>query len=124
MRKGYWKILLRRLRSRVATGFDSFSFHGLSLIVTEVLASDDDALDPAAILPLAATASGAVFLIDTGSNLVLLRAENEQSCSLDLPAFIDTLEARQALTSAMELSLGDAEELDLSLPRRKPLLDD
>lgn len=125
MRKGYWKILLRRLRSRVASGFDSFNFHDIPLSVTEVLASDDDALDHASILPLAAIGNGVVLLIDIGNNSVLLRAgdgADVESIGQDLPTFIDTLSARTAGISELELSLGDAEPLDLPLPKRKPLL--
>ena len=125
MRKGYWKILLRRLRGRVASGLDTFRFRQRVLTVTEVLASDDDALDPACALPLAATSCGAVFFIDTGCNLVILRRDQREageSTGLDLPAFIDALGAYGTGVPDLEYSLGDAELPVLSAPQRKSLL--
>jgi hypothetical protein len=121
MRKGYWKTLLRRLRGRVASGLDTFAFHGTALALTEVLASDDQLPDSPCELPLAATAGGALLLIDTGNNIVILRAkgaEHGQSTGLDLPAFIDALTAGIVQSASPELSLGDAELLDLPLPVR------
>lgn len=121
MRKGYWKTLLRRLRSRVASGLDTFPFHGAALKLTEVLASDDELPDSPCELPLAATAGGALLLIDTGNNIVTVRArdaEHGESTGLDLPAFIDALEAGAVQPSSLELSLGEAELLDLPVPAR------
>ena len=127
MRKGYWKILLRRLRGRIDSGFDTFTVHQTALTVAEVLASGDDALDPVSELPLARLAGGAMLTIDIGKNLVLLRAGDavaSESTDWDLPAFIDALAERDSAASENGMSLSDAEPLDLSLPRRKPFIDD
>ncbi len=95
MRKGYWKALVRRLRSRVASGYDTYvSDSHQALTIVEVLASGDESLDLPAELALAATADGAAFLIDTGDNLVRVRASGtseSESTGLDLPGFIDAL---------------------------------
>lgn len=125
MRKGYWKILLRRLRSRVASGVDTFTFQHLSLTLTEVLASDDDDLESRE-LPLAATAGPAALSIDPVKNLVQLRAADDASVEttgLDLSAFIDALEAGAPRPIALEMSLGEVELLDLPMPQRDLLGD-
>ena len=125
MRKGYWKTLLRNLRGRVASGFDTFTFHQTSLTVTGVLASDDDTLDPAGELPLAVTAEGVSLFIDTATGLVMLRIDPTMGSvptGLDLPRFIESLAAgRRTLP---EMSLGDAGLLDLPMPKSKSLIGD
>jgi hypothetical protein len=127
MRKGYWKTLLRRLRGRVASGLDTFTSEHVALTIAEILASDDDILDPTSELPLAATTGSAMLLIDTGDNRVMLRAA-DAACSeptgLDLPAFIDALAAGKCKDSEMGLSMDDTGLLDLPMPARDPLLGD
>jgi hypothetical protein len=127
MRKGYWKTLLRRLRSRVASGSDTFTtVRHQTLTIVEVLASSDDALDPPAELALAATAEGATFQIDIGNNLVMLRADAacaSVSTALDLPSFIEALHAGNGYASRIAVDGDDIDFPDWRLPRR-PLLDD
>ena len=136
MRKGYWKILLRRLRGRVASGADTFTFHQAAFTIVAVLASDDDALDPASALPLAVTAGGARFFVDIASNMIGIRTDGAcagETTGLDMPGFIDALTAGAnstsrtndgGETSGMSLSLDDAEVPEIDLPQRKPVLGD
>ncbi len=125
MRKGYWKVLLRRLRSRMASGHNRFlSNQQQPLILTDVLASDDDALDLSDELALAATADGAVFCIDTGNNCVTLRAEGastSESTGLDLPGFIDALRAGPGGAPGLALGLDDADLPEWRVPPGKSL---
>jgi hypothetical protein len=127
MRKGYWKILLRRLRGRVASGHDTFhrASHQ-SLAITEVLASSDEPLDAPAELALAATAEGPTFFIDTATNRVTLRAESagaSESTGLDLPGFIDALCLGARGARGIAICNDDADILEWQAPPPNSSLD-
>ena len=127
MRKGYWKILLRRLRGRVASGNDTLTWQALDFVIAEVCASEDDCLDHSPELCLAVGIDGRKLFIDTGRNrLSILPCEGGEKIplELDFPRLIDSLCAAHGA----DLEMGPTVDGDLlpglHMPRRGGLIGD
>src|SRR5258708_1194176 len=93
MRSGYWRILVRRLRHKVAAGANVFSGQSGTFVI-DTVSADDDAVLEGGELPLAEGAQGSRLVVDASNTRVtMINDKNGERVPLnaELAAFVDAL---------------------------------
>jgi hypothetical protein len=103
MRRGYWRIQLRRLRHRVAAGATVFTNPIGTFVIETVIADDDASLEGE--LRLAEDAQRNLLIVDAGTTRVTMVDAERCAClrlNVELAALIDALHS----TAAFGIELG------------------
>lgn len=93
MRSGYWRILVRRLRHKIAAGANVFTGQNGTFVVDAVSADDDAALEGGE-LPLAECVQGMRLVVDASNTRVTMindKSGERVPLNLELAAFVDAL---------------------------------
>jgi len=118
MRKGYWRILIRRLRGKVAGGDDTFMHRDGVFSISTLLATDDVDLEQDGDLRLADDDQGNLLVLEVSSARVFIVYGNNERvlASEDLASFVDAL--RTLVTPRLELGPVMEDPIDLPSSRR------
>jgi hypothetical protein len=123
MRIGYWRTLIRRLRSKVASGENTFIHPDGVFSIARVSANLDVALEAAGELRLADDMQGNFLLLDvsTAKVIIVYSGNQRRQISEDLVKFIDALGS----LAPPGMELGPIVDAKVAAPpSRRGILDD
>jgi hypothetical protein len=123
MRIGYWRTLIRRLRSKVASGENTFIHPDGVFSIATVCASSEVALEEGAELRLAEDSQGNFLLLEvsTARVVIVYSGNQRQTINEDFVKFINSL--RSLAPAGLELGAIVEEKMDLPNSRRGVLGD-
>lgn len=118
MRKGYWRILIRRLRAKVADGENTFVHKDGVFSISTVRVDDEVVPVEGDELRLADDEQGNFLILEvsTARVVIVYQGEHRVPAGEDLAAFVGAL--RSLAPPGLELGPVVEEDIDLPLPRR------